>query len=537
MSTGASVTSETLFDLPIAPDEFGVVLPTASLRRIDFSGLDYETARRAIVEYILTYYPTQFNDFVASNGIIMMTEIVASTVAKLSLRSDILANEGFLPTAQTEEAVSNHLALINQRIKRQTPAVVDMEVSITSPSYSDIRVTAGTTFSLRGPDSQPVYYEVYRAPSDFESDIIIPAGRRGVIAYGLEGQFASTQVLNSAGGPNQTYTVSQAGILEYPIFLDVMSGVSSESWVVQTQPIEQFGPTDKVAEVNFYGDKMVLRFGDNVTGAAPLSGQRLQLRFRTGGGSRGRVGAGVINETKQVTPDPPASAPVAVLFRNTSPSSGGTDKETLIQAKRRAPRDYALRTGIVTSEDYAQVAASFAHPAFGAVSKAVATIRTGLNANLVEIYALAEGPDGVPVAPNAGLKAGLTTYYQQLNVLTDSVSVLDGCLRAVDVEMTITISKNADASVVKSKVEQAITDFFTVDNWEMGQALYTSQLLGVVQDIDGVKNVDMFQPSDNILQIEPEQVAITDPPEGVAFNQLIVEGQRNTRYYYEKGSR
>src|SRR4051812_3620633 len=108
----------TLFEMPIAPEGFGVVLQPANLRRIDFSGLDFETARRAIIEYVRTYYPGEFNDFVASNGVIMLAEIVAAAVGKLSLRSDILANEGFINTCQTEEALSNHLALINQRIKR-----------------------------------------------------------------------------------------------------------------------------------------------------------------------------------------------------------------------------------------------------------------------------------------------------------------------------------------------------------------------------------------------------------------------------------
>lgn len=522
----------TLFELPIAPDGFGVVLPAANLRRIDFSGLDFQTARRAIIEYVKTYFPDDFNDFAASNGIIMLTEIVSSVVAKMSLRSDILANEGYLPTAQTEEAVANHLALINQKIKRQTPAVIDIEVSITNPSYSDIRIPAGAVFSVRGPDGKPIYYEAYRSPGDFESDIVIPGGKRGVIAYGVEGRFASTQTVFSPGGSNQVYTISQSDVLEYPVFLDVFTGSVSESWEVTSDPIERFGASDKVVEANFFGDKVVFRFGNDVTGAAPKSGQKLEFRFRTGGGSRGRLGVGVLDETRQISPEPPSSAPISVRFRNLAPSSGGTDKETLDQAKQRAPRDYALRTGIVTSDDYAQTAQSFAHPAFGAVSKAIATVRTGLNANLIEIYALAEGPDGIPVTPNAGLKAGLKTYYEQLNVLTDSVVILDGRLKPVDVEMTVTVSRNMDASVVKTKVEKAITDFFAIGRWEMGRALYVSQLEALVQDIDGVKNVDMFRPSDNILSM-----AVGDGGtqfDGVAFNELIVEGNRITRYYYEK---
>ena len=528
---------ETLFELPIAPEGFGVILPPANLRRIDFSGLDYETARRAVIEYVKTYWSDEFNDFAASNGIIMLSEIVASVVAKLSLRADILANEGFLATAQTEEAVSNHLALINQKIKRQTPAVVELEVSVNNPAYSDIHIAAGAIFSVRGPDARPVYYEAYRAPGDFKSDIIVPANKRGVIAYGIEGRFASVQTVFSSGGPNQVYQIAQVNVLEAPVFLDVYTGQSPESWIVTTQPIERYGPTDKVVEVNFLGDRVIFRFGNNMTGAAPLSGQKLEFRFRLGGGSRGRIGVGALDETRQVSPNPPANAPVSVRFRNVAPSAGGTDRETIEQAKRRAPRDYSLRSGIVTSEDYAQVAKSFAHPAFGAVSKAVATVRTGRNANLIEIHALAEGPDGIPVAPNAGLKAGLKTYYEQLNVLTDSISILDGQLKPVDVEMTIVVNRNMDASVVKTRVEQTITDFFQVDRWEMGQALYTSQLLGLIQEIDGVKNVDMFQPADNIISVDPVAETGTQPTDGISYNELIVEGKRTTRYYYEKGAR
>ena len=62
----------TYFDLPTNPEQFGVALTPASLRKIDFSGLDFDTSRKAIYEYIATYFPDQFNDFVASNGIVMI---------------------------------------------------------------------------------------------------------------------------------------------------------------------------------------------------------------------------------------------------------------------------------------------------------------------------------------------------------------------------------------------------------------------------------------------------------------------------------
>jgi len=522
----------TLFRLPISPDDFGVLLPPADLRRIRFSALDFTAARRAIIEYIKSYYPNDFNDFVASNGVIMLMEIIAAETAKLALRGDLLISEAFMPTCQTEEALANHLALINQSIRRQTSATVDIQITVVNPVLTNIEIPAGTKLTATGPDNKQVIYEVYAAPGDFSSKIILPAGKRGVIAFGIEGQFASPQSFTSSGGSFQTFDIIDETMLTSPVLVTVTTADVSEDWRVVNQPIELYGPTDKVVEVNFLGNKATLRFGDDNTGKALLSGQVVSVRYRSGGGVRGRIGTGTLNQSWQLTPLPPANAPVQVSFTNPIPSTGGTDKETLTQAKKRAPRDFAVRSAIVTADDYAQAASSFSHPVFGTVAKAVATLRSSLNANLIEIYCLALGADGELVTPSAGLKRGLTTFMEDLNVLTDQVNVLDGAIKPVNVTMNVVVSKNADATVIKSRVEKTISDFFDTSNWQMGEPFYLSNLVELIEGIDGVAYVDLFEPADNILPTRALGVAGSP---GVGFNELIVEGERTIRYYYEDG--
>lgn len=522
--------AETLFDLPNSPEEFGVLLPPSNLRRIDFSGLDYDTARRSIVEYIRTYFPDIFNDFVASNGIIMLAEIIAGESDKLSLRNDIQANDAYITTSKSEEAVVNHLALIGQRIRRQTPAVADVEVSLNQPLSVDMEVPAGTQFTINTSDDVgPIRYEIYRAPNDFVNSIVVPAGKRAVIAYGIEGQFASPVQVTSPGGANQRFTIEEANALSRPIFVDVITNSVREAWQVIYEPIEKYESNDKVVEVNFFDNTIDFKFGDDINGAAPLSGQTIEFRYRVGGGIRGRIGVGQINTSRQFTPNPPANAVATVNFRNISPSAGGTDRESLENAKRRAPREFAVHDNIVTSDDYAQVASTFSHPVFGAISKAVATVRTSKNANRVEIYALAEGPDSLPIAPNAGLKTGLVTFLSDKNVATDHTVILDGALKPVDIDMNIVVDRNADASVVQEKCESAITDFFDITQWELGEEFFVSKFIEVIEAIDGVGRVDLFAPANNILQTGK----IADPDsDGIGFNELIVEGKRSTNYFY-----
>lgn len=521
----------TLFTTPTTPDEFGVVLPASNLRKIDFSGLDYTTCRRAIIEYIQTYYPNDFNDFVASNGVMMIMEIVSSVVGKLSLRADILANESTLPTATTEEAVVNHLALIAQRIKRQTPASVDIEISVDQPVFSDIEIDPGLVFSVNGPDNQPIYYEIYRTPSDFISKIVIPSNKRGIIAYGLEGRFSTPLEVVSDGSSNQKIIVQESNMLESPINVNVSIGDSSENWRVITEPIERYGSTDKVVEVNFLKDTAVFRFGDNITGQIPLLGSLITISYRVGGGIRGRIGVGAIDSTRDIIPSPPANSSVAVRFSNISASNGGTDKETLEQAKRRAPRDFALQKSIVGGSDYAQAIISFSHPVFGSVSKAVATVNSSINANLVQIHCLSTGVDGLPIAPSSGLKSGIITYLNDLNVLTDYVEILDGAIKPIDIDMVVVINRNADASVVKSKVDDTVIQYFNIDNWEMGHPFYLSDFIETIKKIDGISYINVYKPTGNVLQTG----LIADPTSnGIGYNELIVIGSKTINYYYDR---
>lgn len=520
----------TYIELPTVPEQIGVSLPSSDLRSIDFTALDFDTARRSILEYIRTYYPNDFNDFIASNGIVMIMEIIALTTAKLALRGDILANESTLPTAISAEAVSNHLALIGQRIKRQTPASVYIECTVDSPNFTDILIPARTKLSFNARDGKVVNYELYRSPDDWVNPIVIPSDKRGVIAYAVEGVFNGPLKLISNGDPNILIRLPEPNMLESPVFVDIEFNGSSERWRVVDRPIETYSSNDKVVELYFVGDNAYLKFGDGITGSIPKPGSSINITYRVGGGVRGQIGTGVFDEVRSVTPEPPANTSVVVRFRNLVPSTGGTDKEGISEAKKRAPRDYALQRSIVTASDYAQAAKSFSHPYYGTVKKAIATVRTSLNSNLVEVYVLAEYNSNTPALPSVGLKTGLANYISELNVLTDQVVVLDGALKAVDVQINVVVGKSYDVSVVKSNVEKVIDDYFALDNWELGQPFYVSNLIEAVKSVDGILYLDLINPVDNILPTG----LLAGAGDGIGINELISLGSRNINYYYEK---
>lgn len=515
------------FRTPADPEGFGVALPDRVFRTIDFTALEFDTLMKAVTEYVRTYYRDEFNDFVANNGFMMLSEIVCYVGSVLAQRLDILSNEAFLPTAQSEAAVTNHLNLIGQEIQRQTPATTQIMCSLNSPVATDVRISGGMVFNLTAADGNTLNYELFAAPYDWESDIIIPTNKFAVIGWGIEGRFADPFTATMVGGPNQTITIFDNNIINEPIIVDI-DGVR---WS-RVKFLEKYGSNDKVYRIDIVDNQMTIFFGDDINGKNPLNGQNLTCRYRTGGGSRGRIGTGIINTTQNISPEFPVTAPVPVLFRNITPSSGGYDAETIEDSKKRAPREWSTHENIATADDYVNLSASFKHPVYGGIAKAVATVFTSLNANVVKIYVLAEGENGKPVKPNTGLKNGLRNELNKYNVLTDDVEVNDGDILPVDVDIVVVIYKNSDSGTIKEEVDNAIESFFDLTQWNMGQPLYVSSIYDKIMSINGVKYVNIFNPSDDILS--KRDIGEVTGVVTVDFNELITLGNKNIKLYYEQ---
>jgi len=522
----------TEINIPTEPRSFAVELPSSNLRQLDFSALDYDTARQSLIEYVRTYYPDDFNDFVASNGFVILMDIIAALTDKLSLRTDLMANEAFLPTAVTEEAVENHLQLIGQRIRRQTPATVEMEVTVDRPVFTDVLIPPGSLVSTIGPDGSELFYEVYKGPGDWTSNIVIPAGKRGVVAWGVQGQFVAEFNEVAFGGPNQRYDLFDDSILPDPIYVEVTYGGVTRNWRVIQEPIQIYGPQDEVVEIQFFTTiegQPVARFifGDDFNGKAPISGSEIVIRYRTGGGTVGRIAAGAIDQPRTIRLD---GRSFSVNFRNISPSVGGTNRESVADAKRRAPSTYALHSVVVTANDYAHFANSFSHPVYGEIGKSAVILETSPNKNIVDLYVLAAGNDGLPISATVQLKEALVSSLSSLNVVTDEIRIKDGIIHAIDLEMIVVLDRNVDGRIVQNKVNDALTGFFALDNFDLGEPLYISNLIETIEQIGGVRYIDLKSPNKNI--IASGRLA-DDDPNFIGVNEIITLGTSKVDFFYD----
>jgi hypothetical protein len=84
----------------------------------DFQSYDYETLRKTFVDYLRSYYPETFNDYVESSEYIALLDVMAYMGQALAFRNDLNTRENFIDTAERRDSVIKLANLIGYTPKR-----------------------------------------------------------------------------------------------------------------------------------------------------------------------------------------------------------------------------------------------------------------------------------------------------------------------------------------------------------------------------------------------------------------------------------
>lgn len=89
-----------------------------TFKEVDFQSYDYQTVRKTMIDYIRTYYPEDFNDFIESSEYIALIDLISYLTQSMSFRVDLNARENFLETAQRRESILRLAKMLNYNVKR-----------------------------------------------------------------------------------------------------------------------------------------------------------------------------------------------------------------------------------------------------------------------------------------------------------------------------------------------------------------------------------------------------------------------------------
>ena len=93
-----------------------------SYQFIDYTAYDFDTLKQAMINYIQTYYPEDFNDYIESSEFIAIIELLAYFGTSLAFRTDLNSRENFIDTAERRESIIRLAQMVNYVPRRNIPA-------------------------------------------------------------------------------------------------------------------------------------------------------------------------------------------------------------------------------------------------------------------------------------------------------------------------------------------------------------------------------------------------------------------------------
>ena len=93
-----------------------------SFKNADFQSYDFETIRKAMIDYLRNYYPEDFNDFTESSEYVALIDLIAFLGQSLAFRTDLNARENFFDTAERRDSILKLASLVNYNAKRNIPS-------------------------------------------------------------------------------------------------------------------------------------------------------------------------------------------------------------------------------------------------------------------------------------------------------------------------------------------------------------------------------------------------------------------------------
>ena len=235
-------------------------------------------------------------------------------------------------------------------------------------------------------------------------------------------------------------------------------------------------------------EKGEVTFGDGIMGRIPPIGtQNIKSQvYYTGGGATGNLAPNAIGNLLDAIPFIDGAA-------NPYPAVGGTDAESLEQAKLRAPWELKHRGRAVTAEDFEK----FALDATGEVARAhVRADKDGI-VNIMIIPQATPQDKGKPEA-SGELCSEVEKYIDRYRLITTRIRVngpayVEFAIRA---EVVLLARLAHQAAQTRAAIEKALRDFFHPltgggrgYGWEMGRSVHISELYYIIEKITGVDYV------------------------------------------------
>lgn len=259
--------------------------------------------------------------------------------------------------------------------------------------------------------------------------------------------------------------------------------------------------------IRLYGDKKSFNkitidpnsfLGTQTLGISPRN-TTLTIYYRSGGGVSHNSGVGEINSVTTLITQFPAGMSTteasiiraSAICRNPKIVSGGEDEPSLEALRQIAIFNKNSQNRIVSREDL--LARIYTLPNnFGRVFRA--SVRDNpSNSQSAQLFVLSRNSAGQLIISSDTLKENLSKYLSKFRIISDAIDILDGTVVNIGVNYSITIEENSIPSVVVSEINNKISQYFRIENFEIDQPIKLGEIENLILNTPNVESISSFK--------------------------------------------
>jgi hypothetical protein len=314
--------------------------------RLQVTDLDFDTIKTNLKNFLRQQ--SEFTDYdFEGAGLNVLLDILAYNTHYNAYYLNMVANESFLDSATTRDAVVSHAKTLNYVPYSVTAPKATVNVTVTSLTTDADTATLPRGYTFFSELVDGISYNYITTESVTISKTGTQYFFENIDIY--EGQFINfSQTYNSISNPKSVFTIPNANIDTRTLRVTVTptSGNTAAQTYNLVSDILDVTGSSLVYFLNESNDgKFKVSFGDNVIGQSLTDGAIVNMSYLI---TSGAVSNRANNFTAGSTINGLSTIDVSVV----SPSAGGSDRESVDSIKFSTASQFATQNRLITFKDY-----------------------------------------------------------------------------------------------------------------------------------------------------------------------------------------
>jgi len=314
--------------------------------RLQVTDLDFDTIKSNLKNFLRQQ--SEFTDYdFEGAGLNVLLDILAYNTHYNAYYLNMVANESFLDSATTRDAVVSHAKTLNYVPYSVTAPKATINVTVTSTTTDADTATLPRGYTFYSEIIDGVSYNYITTESVTISKTGTQYFFENIDIY--EGQFINfSQTYNAISNPKSVFTIPNANIdtRTLKVTVNPVSGNTAAQTYNLAADILDVTGSSLVYFLNESNDgKFKVSFGDGVIGQSLTDGATVNMSYLI---TSGAISNKANNFTAGLTINGYADISVSVV----SPSAGGSDRESVDSIKFSTASQFATQNRLITFKDY-----------------------------------------------------------------------------------------------------------------------------------------------------------------------------------------